>query len=370
MKATWIFGLLIGLAACGLEPKKEDRRYSPPPPSATDQAIAQLQAQILALTGTQAQITSLVNSDFSSCPASGNTANQLINLMCKVAQASTVEARVTLESELEAYDQQQQQQIGTLNDSIAIAINQEATDITAANATIAGIQTSITTINTNIATLQTQMTSANSAITAIQAQLSVLSGAISGNMLSLDIGIENVSAGPLYETVLRLADKSRINAFIQAYGNAFSFAANPFAVVNASNVVTVTWTAHGLSVGQSVYLTGLTGSRGLTNTDINGYFVVASVVDANHFTFNTFHNATSTGTTGGSGGSGQQLVGQGLGTMWVTANGADVAVRVTSLGSQKYNFIILANGNLCYDKTLATQTFATINAQGANIVCK
>jgi len=363
-----IFSVLV--AGCGTQPTHEDLRTSPPPQSSTDKAIAQLQAQVLALTGQQSQITSLVNSDFSSCPASGNTANQLINLMCKVAQAANVESRVTLESELEAYDQQQTQQINSLNDSLANAINQEATDITAANASIAAINTQITTINTNVATLQTQMTSANTAIAAIQAQLSVLSSSISGNMLSLDIGIENVSAGPLYETVLRLADKSRINAFIQAYGNVFNFASNPLAVVNGSNVVTVTWTASGLSVGQSVYLQNLTGSRGLTNTDVTGYFVVASVVDANHFTFNTFHNATSTGTVGGSGGSGQQLVGQGLGTLWVTANGADAAVRTTSLGSQKYNFIILANGNLCYDKTVANQTFATINAQGANITCK
>ena len=71
---------------------------------------------------------------------------------------------------------------------------------------------------------------------------------------------------------------------------------NPFTTTNASPTVTVADTAHGLAVGDIATYVGATTTGGL---DMNGSWLVASVVDANSYTFTHDSNASS-GATGGS----------------------------------------------------------------------
>lgn len=72
---------------------------------------------------------------------------------------------------------------------------------------------------------------------------------------------------------------------------------NPLAVVSGSTTVTVTSAAHGLSIGDTAILAGSTAVGGITP---NGSFQVASVPDANHYTFTFTAPATSTASGGGS----------------------------------------------------------------------
>lgn len=74
---------------------------------------------------------------------------------------------------------------------------------------------------------------------------------------------------------------------------------NPLATVNASPNVTVTYTAHGLTVGDRIKLSGADDTRGILAASLNREHIVATVPNANTFTIRVNNNATSTGTGGG-----------------------------------------------------------------------
>lgn len=83
---------------------------------------------------------------------------------------------------------------------------------------------------------------------------------------------------------------------ITPYRSTGTLANNPFATVSGSATVTTTHTAHGLSAGDTAIFTGSAAVGGITP---NGTFVVATVVDADHYTFPFTSNATSTVAAGG-----------------------------------------------------------------------
>ena len=362
----WLILLSILFYSCGRSTKTEDVRTRE---TGTQAQIDNLKDQILQLQGTQAQINALVNSDFATCPTSGNTANPLINTMCKVAQYATNEQRVLLEGEIGTWTKMLGDQIQNLDDSLTNTTNQETSDVATINASITAINTSITSINANIATLQTQMTSANTAIATLQTQINGAIGTINGAMTTVSIGAENISAGPFFESILRSTDKSKVNAYVQA-STQVALSNNALTATNGSTSIKITLTTHGYLIGDSLYFTGLVGSKGLSNEDVNGLFMVASVVDANNFTITVCRQANASGAFGGTTGTVKKITGQGLATVWTTASGADTVVRTTSVGSKPYNFIITATGDVCYDMTNNAQVFATIAAKGTNIVCK
>lgn len=366
----FLLSILSLFYSCGVNETVHRRTIASPQPSETDKKIDEIKQEILALQGTQAQLDALVKSDFYTCPLSGDTANVLINTMCKVSQYANNELRVELKGQLAAYTKVLDEQIKGVNDSLAAAIAQESADVTAINATLATINSSITTINTNITALASRMTTAESAIATLQTQVNGAIGAITGAMTTLDIGTENMLAGPLYESILRSTDKSKINAYVEASLANVSLGNNPLSAVNGSYTVTVNMTAHGLLTGDSVYLSKLVGTKGFTNADINGFFVVESTPNADSFTITASRAATSGGAFGSNVGLIRKLTGRGLATIWKTADGADSSVRTTNYGSKNYNFIIKSNGDVCYDKTNNAATFTTINAGGTNITCK
>lgn len=322
-----------------------------------DPRIAEMQARIDALQGTVAQINALVLSDFASC--SGPDANDaLVKKMCEVAHASTVEAQVALKGELATFAQQLQSQINNINLDVSAASALEASDI-------ASINSQITTINSTLTTLTTQMTSANSAITALQTLTNSINVTLQGTTTSLEVGSENVSAGPLYESVLKRVDGTKYIAYVTAYGSNLATGSNPFNVANGNATVTVTTSAaHGLIVGDVVLFSGATTGRGFNLAQINISQTVVTVPLTTTFTINMTTLSTSAGTFGGAAVITKKYLGAGLGNIWVSGDGTDVAVRVTTLGSKPYNFIMVqdgaSKGHLCYDKVLNTQTFSNL----------
>lgn len=74
---------------------------------------------------------------------------------------------------------------------------------------------------------------------------------------------------------------------------------DPLSVTNASKDITVTYTAHGLAVGDRLKLTGATDTGGILAANINREFTVSTVVNANNFKLRTTTAATSAATGGG-----------------------------------------------------------------------
>lgn len=359
MAIVYILALITTLFGCGSVSQKGPSEYD------------KLNSRIGGLQAISDTLTAMISSDYATCPASGDTADALIRKICNVAQAATNEAKVELKGQLSMFNQQLQGQINAISAQLVTQ-----------SASIDSINTQLTTINSTLTTLDGRMTSAEGAITALQALTASISGVLAGNMLTVDIGTENVSAGPLYETVLRRVDKKKFAGYVYALGTSQAFASNPFTAVNGSANVTVALTAHGYVTGDIVLIQGLSGSRGFSNAQVYGEFVVGTTT-ANTFVITlSGGTASSSGTLGGSAGLVQKVVGRGMGTLWASGNVSDVAVRLTNLGSKRYNFIIrriasdVSNNTaeLCYDKTNNAATFATINAAAeggaGNIVCK
>ncbi|MCL7466749.1 nidogen-like domain-containing protein, partial [Phaeovulum sp. NW3] len=81
-------------------------------------------------------------------------------------------------------------------------------------------------------------------------------------------------------------DSGADNRYEDAQGNA-SF----LSIINGSATVTVNYTDHGLSVGDSITITGATSDGGI---DFNGTWIVSGAANANQFTFAAANNANTT----------------------------------------------------------------------------
>ena len=123
----------------------------------------------------------------------------------------------------------------------------------------------------------------------------------------------NSGTAPIVDTATMKANfSSAVNTAVNAGGNsaaAIATAADtwfnnktgavgntPFAVVNGSNVVTVSHTNHTLSVGDQVTFSGGTTVGGL---DLNRTFEIASVLSANSYTVISDTNANATNANAG-----------------------------------------------------------------------
>lgn len=85
---------------------------------------------------------------------------------------------------------------------------------------------------------------------------------------------------------------------ITPYRTTGTLGANPLTTAVGTAVVTVNHTAHGVSVGDVIYITGATAVGGITPNMPSGV-QVATVIDANNYTYLFTANATSTATGGG-----------------------------------------------------------------------
>jgi hypothetical protein len=386
-----ILTMLVLFGACG------DQSSSGP--TADSSAINEINARINALSVTANALDAIIQSDFSTCPASGDTADALIRKICQVAQASTIELQVQLQNEMGAFVSQLKSQIDanktdlasqqTLIDAANTAIAANSANITslqgqitAANAAITVINANVSNLQVDVASLQSRMTSVEAAILALQNLTASINGTLAGTMVSVSVGEENISAGPVYEAILKRVDKTRFNGYVEAYGSYQSLGANPVTAVNASATVTIASTAHGYLVGDIVELNGFVSGRGFLTGDVLGQYTIVTVPNANSFTLTMPRLASSGGTFGGSVATVRKVNGRGMATLWKSGNVSDAAVRVTSAASKQYNFVIRRRASdatnntaeLCYDTSNRSATFATINAVpeggSGNIVCK
>lgn len=421
----------VFLAACGQNTDHEDRRTRP------NTEIEKLRKEVLRLQGVTEQLSSLVMSDFAACPNSGDTADALVRKICQVAQAATVESRVQIKGEMSSLIKALQDKLDASNDQLS--------DLQSSYDTIAADLADLT---ADLAALESRVDDAETAIDALEASVASINGTLNGTMQSIDIGTENLAAGPLYESLLRRVDKTRINAYIDAYSSWLSLGINPVSSSNNNPTVTitkptatvtisnaspavVTRTSHGWADGDPVMFSStgslptgvtantiyyvrnkttntfnlsstpigalvntsgagsglhssslglvggdlvatddITGGNGFTRGHVYGELLVNSGATTASFTVTLSRPASGGGSFGGTSGLIRRVQGRGIGTIWQTSDGADITVRQTTLGTRRYNFIIQADGDACYDTTNAEASFATINAEGVGIVCK
>lgn len=365
--------LIAIITACGQqEAANNDTQVDP---------VAALQKQVNDLQLTTNALNASVDSDFKSCTGSASYAtDKLTNRICQIAQAANSEDKEVIRGQIETYAQSLQGEIDAMNTDLqSINVSQVATLQTQINS----IQSNITTIQGQITTLTTNLATATTNIAALQVLTNSLNNTLANAFAPVEIGTELLTAGPLYESLLRSTDQLLIHGFVTAQGAGQTVVNNGAAVTNGSATVTITVTTHGLASGDFISLTGLAGTGNVTRADLQGEFVV-TVVNANTFTVSISHNSTSTQASFGDvNGVVTKIIARGLGRIWQTSDGSSVAVLVAQ-GSRPYNFIIKkgltgaisANaGYICYDKTNRLATFATINAATAagttgNIICK
>lgn len=336
----------------------------------SEKRVADLEKKMAQLLGTQEQLQTMVMSDFSSCDTAGEAADPLINKICKVAQAANIETRVLLKSELSTASQALGAQVNSLSDNLARVQDGMSSQSQQIDQAIADLTTKYNAVAASLASLQARMTNAETAITALQAMTASITGVLMGSLQEIEIGKENISAGPIFESLLRRADKSKIIAYAEALAPALSLPNAPLKPTGGSDLVLVSATNHGLSVGDIVRLSDLTEGAGFTSGDLVGEFSVVAVPSSSQFSIRLRRPAANSNSFGGTLGIAQKIQGRGLATVWSAGQGADSTVRWTTLGSRRYSFLIRANGEVCYSKANSAATYAEITAGGSMVLCK
>lgn len=349
MKKT---SLALGLILIGCGDQSGD-------PYGSGSQLDEINSRIDSLAVVAENLNVIVMSDFASCNETGDTSDPLVNKICQIAQASTVEVQSELQNQLGLFVNELEREIAAVE-----------TDLLAANANLDLINANLANMQVEVDALDVRMTSAEAAILVLQNLTASINGTLQGTMRAVLIGEENVLAGPVYESILIRTDRTKVNGYVEAYGAYQSFGSNPLRASNGSPNVTVTLTAHGFSPGDRVEMSGLTAGRGFLTADLIGIFTVNTAPTANTFTITLRRNATSNGTLGGNTGVIREFNGRGMSGLWTSGQVSDSAVRVTNAGSAAYNFIIRrrasdvtnATAEICYSKNSATASFVVINA--------
>lgn len=360
--------VLVSLISCGNTPLSADLPNQKSEDASADK-IPHLESEIEALRSSQEKINTLVTSEFATCEDEGDTKDPLINRMCKVAQAATVESRVLMQAELAKFSKDLGDKVSALSDDLS-NINVRVGDV---ETRVAKLEASVTSLQSDLKSLSDRMTSAEEAISALQKAVEGIHSSLQNIVEAVEIGSENVAAGPLYEVLLRRADRTAITAFVEELSAALAVAENnPIEVTKDSTVATFPQGGDSLVAGDVVRLSGCSGGNKALAVDINGDVVVQSV-SGSAFTFSMAHAATRTGSTGGAACTALKLGKRGLARIWEESDGADTAVRTTKSCSVAYNYIVAQNAgvwSVCYDSKNASATFETLKAGGGTVVCK
>lgn len=131
----------------------------------------------------------------------------------------------------------------------------------------------------------------------------------------------------------------------------------------------------GLEIDDIIHMENFASGSGMTSDDLTGDFMVVDVNNPTTFTINTRKDASANTAFGGSAGRIRKFFSRNIGPIWQSTDGADSSVRTTTFTSTShhipYNYVIKANGDICYDTALASQTFTNIiTSPVSTVVCK
>lgn len=397
-KAITVFGTSALMMACAAQ----EREPAPHDPK------EQIEAKVAQLQGQVSQINALVLSDWAACEVGGpDDLSQLQQNMCEIAQASTVEARLDLQSKLQQFANQASERIKNLQNQLensgASVVNIEnnlfgsSSGATCSTPDPGSVCAQVNDLESRLSTIEGLVNDPNSGINALNNAVADLNSKLNdladGVMRPIEIGVENITAGPLYETILINPNRSRMTAYFEAAGSAATVATNGFSVSPGSSIVTVqTNSAHGYQVGETIEVYGARGFSGIEAGDINGSFTIQNVPNSTELEIDVGVNATNASGGGGQDAYLKHVLGRGLGIFWKTGDGQSTFT--TTLGSQSYNFLVTGSstqfanppgagalpddwssptpgeGFVCYDVAAPQASTNVILSGGGNIICK
>ncbi len=324
----------------------------------------------------QGQINSLIESDFATCNSVGIN-DTLATKICQIAQAATVEDITELKSNLALFSSSLNEKLqDTQNDFAVLEAQWKKIFGVSFPGTTGGATPTLSDCLNNNATaslIECMKISASA--------INNLATTVAKTMLVVEIGTENLLAGPTYEQILRLSDKTRINAYMDGLGSLITTNdPNPIDTTNTSSTIVINATAHGLNTGNKIKMRSCSSGNGLLAKHLYGIFSITKI-NNDSFSIVLSASASATGSIGSNSCEISSYTGAGMNTIWTTADVQDTAVRTTNSSSIIYNFMICKNssneGILCYDSTDNLATYATIfaglgvNCAGSgNIVCK
>jgi hypothetical protein len=134
----------------------EDRVSKRSTPTEFQQALQDAELRYSNLVGILSQINNLIYSDFSSC-AGVNASDTFISKVCKIAQASTVESRADLKSQLQTATVDLQVRLSYVNKDLQ-SIYTQLDSITTIQTQISSIESTLTTLNNRLTTLEGEVT--------------------------------------------------------------------------------------------------------------------------------------------------------------------------------------------------------------------
>jgi flagellar hook-basal body protein len=172
--------------------------------------------------------------------------------------------------------------------SIRMAVNANATSATTGAGTI------------TVASRVFSVTDASNVVRVRQVNHGLATGSVvtlSGNTNTI-AGIPSTDLNGNFVVTVIDDDHYTINTATSAA--ATGLAAQPFATTNGSPLVTVNMTGHGFSAGDAVTLSGNTDTTNFAAAnDINGTFIIESVINPNSFRVRMATNAIATSATAG-----------------------------------------------------------------------
>lgn len=350
------------------------------------------------------QINGLVLSDWASCTQGGaDGISAFQRNICRIAQAATAEQALKWRAVLADFSASTEKELKDLQDYVdtlpaSADVTQLKTDLwgtgtSCATATAGSVCSRLTTAESNITSLQSTVATHTGQISTLISDVatinSQISAVINGAMLEITVGAENLSAGPLYEAVLRNPARSRLTSYIEALDANIVVANNGCSATNGSPTVVITAT-NSFAIGNVVKLNGFSSCRGIPASSMNDSVVVTAVT-ATTFTFTASSNATSSGTGGGANAYAQRVNGRGLGMAWQTSDAEQLLT--TTFSNKPYKFLMTGPatvftvnpggtlpsgwgtpaspgvGFLCYDIANRSATAANIKAGGASVRC-
>ncbi|MFH1222953.1 MAG: hypothetical protein V1647_01250 [Pseudomonadota bacterium] len=265
-----------------------------------------IKSDIEALTSVYNSIGSLVESNFATCSNLGLTSDALVNKICQIAQAATVEMQVELLNELGVF----QQALGGRIDQLTLDL------INGVN----GLDAQISNINSVISGLITDMNSAESAIIALQTATADLTR--SRHVIVKDVGdFPGCTPGPCPNPiVLDPSTDYEINGIIDIGANGISLGDKTqiYGLNNFNDGITYT------GIG-SMFITSANESAIIRNLEIRAasankvFDLTGNSTSRIYINNNYFYNCTKLGVMNGGG------------TVWLYANESYSATAMSGL---------------------------------------
>jgi hypothetical protein len=177
--------ILLATIACSSEEQISKRTLLT---ESQQKSIEDVELRYSNLAGILAQINNLIYSDFSSC-SGVNASDTFISKVCRIAQASTIESRTDLKSQLQ---------------TVTIDLQEKLTYVNKDLQSIYAQLDSITTIQTQISSIESSITSLDNRLTALEGQVTDITEGKCSRTRTSNVALNGSVATYLWDSSIRM----------------------------------------------------------------------------------------------------------------------------------------------------------------------